>query len=189
VRFVRHHAKQFGVSPNRLGGVGGSSGAHLIGLVALLGAPGLHDGSDSVDRESASLQSVVLRAAPLDLSEMTGSGALGVVSFMERLPNRTPDDAKLYRAASPISHVSPSSPPVLLLHGDSDDTVPYQQSVLMEKALRAASVPVKLLRVRDGEHGPNFGTLDKPHSDFPQILDEMVMWMNAHLKPPTITGR
>ena len=40
----------------------------------------------------------------------------------------------MYSTASPITHVSKSSPPVLLMHGDSDDVVPYQQSVAMEAA-------------------------------------------------------
>ena len=83
MRFVRHHAKQYGIDPNRLGGVGGSSGAHLIGLVATLAARGITDDTDAVNREPATLQTVVLTAAPTDLRGMN-QGA--VVSFMERTP-------------------------------------------------------------------------------------------------------
>ena len=183
VRFVRHHAKRFGIDPSRLGGVGGSSGAHLIGLVAMLGASGVADDPDAVNREPATLQCVVLRAAPTDLRQMIGTSAIGtaaVVSFMERAA--TPDDEKVYRAASPITHVSRSSPPVLLLHGDSDGTVPYQQSVAMEAALRAVNVPVKLVRVPGGEHGSDFGTTGKPHPQLPEILGEMVSWLDRYLK-------
>lgn len=179
VRFVRHHAKQYGIDPARLGGVAGSSGAHLIGLVAMLAARGIADDSDAVNREPATLQTIVLRAAPTDLRGLN-QGA--VVSFMERTANRTPEDVKVYAAASPITHVSSSSPPVLLLHGDSDDTVPFQQSVAMEAALRTANVPVKLMRVAGGEHGPNFGTDGKPHPDLQKVFDETVAWLDAHLK-------
>jgi acetyl esterase/lipase len=179
VRFVRHHAQQFGIDPSRLGGVAGSSGAHLVGLVAMLGVSGLPEDSDPVNREPATLQTVVLRAAPTDLRQ-SDQGA--VVSFMERLPNRTPDDEKVYSAASPIVHVSSSSPPVLLLHGDSDDTVPYQQSVAMEAALRRVNVPVKLVRVAGGEHGPNFGTPGKPHPQLPEVFEETVAWLDRYLK-------
>ncbi len=179
VRFVRHHARQFGVDPTRLGGVGGSSGAHLIGLVAMLGSVGVADDPDPVNREPATLQTVVLRAAPTDL---LSRASLAVVSFMERLPDRTPEDEKVYKAASPIAHVSQSSPPVLLLHGDSDDIVPYQQSVAMEKALQGKNVAVKLVRVVGGEHGPNFGTAGKPHPQLPEIFGETVSWLDRHLK-------
>jgi acetyl esterase/lipase len=183
VRFVRHHGRQYGIDPSRLGGVGGSSGAHLIALVAMLGAPGVADDPDPVNREPATLQCVVLRAAPSDLRQMIGSSAIGtaaVVSFMERAP--TPDDEKLYRAASPIAHVSGSSPPALLLHGDADSTVPYQQSVAMEAALRGANVPVKLVRVPGGEHGADFGIAGKPHQQLPEILAEMVSWLDRYLR-------
>jgi acetyl esterase/lipase len=179
VRFVRHNAKQFGIDPNRVGAVGGSSGAHLIGLVAMLGSAGFSDDPDPVNREPATLQAIVLRAAPLDLRKMN-HGA--VVLFMERVANTTPDDEKLYSAASPITHVSSSSPPVLLLHGDSDDTVPFEQSVAMERALRGVNVPVKLVRVAGGEHGPNFGTAGKPHPELPKVLAETVAWLDGHLK-------
>jgi dipeptidyl aminopeptidase/acylaminoacyl peptidase len=71
---------------------------------------------------------------------------------------------------------------VLLLHGDSDDTVPYEQSVAMENALQAKSIPVKLVRVVGGEHGPNFGTGGKAHPQLPEILAETVSWLDGHLK-------
>jgi acetyl esterase/lipase len=178
VRFVRHHARQFGIDPNRLGGIGGSSGAHLIGLVAMLGAAGIADDTDPVNREPATLQTVVLRAAPTDLTKVS-AGA--VISFMDRL-NRSPDDEKLYRAASPLTHVSSTAPPVLLLHGDSDDTVPFDQSVAMEGALRRVNVPVTLVRVAGGEHGPDFGTPGKPHPELPAVFEQTVAWLDGHLK-------
>jgi acetyl esterase/lipase len=180
VRFVRHHARDYGIDPARLAGVGGSSGGHLIGLVAMLAAPGNPDDTDAVNQEAATLQTVVLRAAPTDLRTL-GAGA--VISFMERLPDGTPEDKRVYSAASPITRVSKSSPPVLLMHGDSDDVVSYQQSVAMEAALRAAGATVKLVTIRGGAHGPNFGLPNKPHAQLPAALKEMVSWLDAHLKP------
>ena len=185
VRFVRHQARQFGIDPSRLGALGGSSGAHLVGLVAMLAAPGIADDPDPVNRESAALQCIVLRAAPSDLTKMIGSSTIGtaaVVSFLGRLPTPSSDDQKVYRASSPLAHVSASSPPVLLLHGDADDTVPYQQSVGMEAALRAVNATVKLVRVPGGAHGSDFGTGGKPHPQFPEILKESVAWFDRHLR-------
>ncbi len=180
VRFVRHHASRFGVNPAKLGGVGGSSGGHLIGLVAMLAAPAVADDPDPVNGQPATLQCIVLRAAPGDLAAMTVSGGIGtaaVVSFLERAP--TPDDQKLYRSASPVTHVSRTSPPTLLLHGDADTTVPYKQSEAFESALAKAGVPVKLVRVTGGEHGATFGAND--HAQLPEVLREMVSWLDQHL--------
>jgi len=179
VRFVRHHAKDYGIDPARLGGIGGSSGGHLIGLVAMLAAPGNPDDADAVNHEPATLQTVVLRATPSDLRLLSRRE---VVSFMERLSDSTPDDKVVYSAASPITHVSKSSPPVLLMHGDSDDVVPYEQSVAMEAALKAAGATVKLVTIPGGEHGPNFGAPNKPHAQLPEAFKETVSWLDTHLK-------
>ena len=144
----------------------------------MLAAAGLQDDDDPINRQPATLQALVLRAAPTDLRNLS-IGAIAIL--MDRLPNGVAGDEKLYRTASPIVHVSGSSPPVLLLHGDSDDTVAFEQSVAMESALRRASVPVKLIRVKDGEHGPNFGTPQAPHPQLPQVLSEIVGWLDQHL--------
>lgn len=79
VRYIRHHAQTFGIDPNRIGGVGGSSGAHLIALVAMRGAPGSTDDPDPVNRQPATLQAVVLRAGPSDLLQIKAPLSLATV--------------------------------------------------------------------------------------------------------------
>jgi acetyl esterase/lipase len=204
IRYVRHHAMRFEIDGRRLGGVGGSSGAHLVGLAAMLAAPGLADDADPVNREPATLQAVVLRAAPLDLTQMReGSAHLPMAVFMNALPPgrpaaappppagaprspfevaNAPANLKAYIAASPLSHVAASSPPVLLLHGDADGAVPFQQSVAMEAALRAVNVPTKLVRLPGGDHGGSFQVKGKPHPGLSNAIDEMVGWLNQYLK-------
>jgi acetyl esterase/lipase len=187
IRFIRHNAKQFGIEPERLGGIGGSSGGHLVGLVAMLNAPGIADDPDPINRQPATLQCVVLRATPSDLAKMIGANGLAsaaVAAFVNRLPTPNADDQKAYRAASPITHVAATSPPVLLLHGDADDTVPYDQSVAMEAALRGVNVPVKLIRVAGGAHGSDFGMGGKPHPHLPDVLRDTVAWFNQYLRTP-----
>ncbi len=184
VRYLRHHAGRYGIDPGKLGGVAGSSGGHLLGLVAMLAAPGADGDPDPVNRESSALQCVVLRAAPTNLVKMIGGsvpGTAAVTAFTGRLPMPNPEDQEVYRRASPITHVSKAAPPVLLLHGDADDTVPYQQSVDMETALRGAEATVKLMRVAGGAHGPNFGTGGKAHAQFPEVLSQTVAWLGQHL--------
>jgi acetyl esterase/lipase len=53
----------------------------------------------------------------------------------------------------PVQQVTADYPPTLLLHGDEDTDVPYQQSVLMADALADARVPHRLLTIPAGEHG------------------------------------
>ena len=155
-----------------------------------------------MNREPATLQAVVLRAAPTDLTQMRGAGALMPMAvFMNAIPPRrelppgafpsagavvdAPANLKAYTAASPLAHVNASSPPVLLLHGDADTEVPFEQAVAMEAALRAVNVPTKLVRLSGGGHGAAFpidGTPNgKPHPALPNAL-EMVRWLNQYLK-------
>ena len=185
VRFVRNHAKEYGIDPSRIGGVGGSSGAHLVGLTAMIGAPGVSDDRDPVEREPATLQCLVLRAAPSDLRAMAGGdGVVLMALFMGIPPGNSPPVRKAYTEASPIAHVSRLAPPVLLIHGDADKTVPYAQSVAMEKALRAADVPVKLVTIPGGAHGADFGARKTPHPEWPDYTGEMIQWLDSHLKAP-----
>jgi acetyl esterase/lipase len=181
ISFVRFHARDYGVDPARLGGVGGSSGGHLIGLAAMLAAPGNAADADPVNRESAALRAVVLRAPITDLANIgTDDGMAFVVSFMELPPGDSPASTAVYAAASPVTHVNAKSPPVLLIHGDADKLVPFAQSTSLHKALESAGVPVRLVVVPGGEHGADFGAR-VPRADWPNYYGDMVEWLNRHL--------
>src|SRR5437867_2336022 len=73
VRFIRHNAARYGIDAARIGGSGGSSGAHLVSMLATMDGTGDPDDPDPINRESAKLQCVVARAAPIDLLRMTPS--------------------------------------------------------------------------------------------------------------------
>jgi acetyl esterase/lipase len=186
IRFVRANAKNYGIAPDKLGGVGGSSGGNLISLAAFRASAGNASDADPVNRESATLQAIVLRAAVTDLRAPTSAdNASFIVSYMETPPSAAPAVAALYAAASPVTQISANSPPTLLLHGDSDDLVPFEQSAAMEKGLRGAGVPVELISIPGGEHGADFGS-PKPRADWPDYYAATVAWLDRHLrgKPP-----
>ena len=183
VRFIRHNAATYKIDQARLGGLGGSSGAHLMTMMATLDGAGDPADRDPINRQSSKLQCVVARAAPLDLAKMTGSGGAPLVALF--VGAVTPDTAaptspelKIAAAASPITYVTRDDPPVLLIHGDADRIVPFQQSELMKDALEAAGVPVKLLRIPGGDHGPEFPGAKNP----PDYKAEMVKWFDTHLR-------
>src|SRR5262245_17621352 len=62
VRFIRHNAAKYGISPTRIGGSGGSSGGHLISMLGTMDGAGDPSDPDPVNRESAKLQCIVARA-------------------------------------------------------------------------------------------------------------------------------
>ena len=183
VRFIRHNAAKYGIDATRIGGSGGSSGAHLVSMLATMDGTGDPNDSDAVNRESAKLQCIVARAAPIDLTRMNpslGGGALAML-LGANVTESTPKGSAEYKAAwaaSPINYVSKDDPPTLLVHGDADQTVPFHQSEMMEAALRKVGVPVKLIRIEGGDHGPTFPGAKNP----PDYKAAMVNWFDEHLR-------
>lgn len=180
VRFIRKNAAQFGINPNKIGASGGSSGGHLVSMLGTLDGKGNPNDPDPVERESAKVQCVVARAAPTNFFTMSSAG----LAFLGMRPpagkaaevSQT-QEYRTYRDASPFFHITSDDPPFLLMHGDKDESVPFAQSVEMEKALKTAGVPVKFLRIEGAAHGPTFPGAINP----PDYIGEMIAWFNRHL--------
>ena len=64
-----------------------------------------------------------------------------------------PNAEEIARRVSPLTYVRSGLPPILSIHGDKDDVVPYSQSVRLHEALDKAKVPNQLLTIKDGGHG------------------------------------
>ena len=56
------------------------------------------------------------------------------------------------KSISPIYNVSPDDPPLLLIHGDADKTVPLQQSEILKAKYEEAGLVVKLIVQPGGGH-------------------------------------
>lgn len=193
VRFVRFHASEYGVTPDRIGAWGSSSGGHLVELLGAMDGKGEASDSDPVNRLDAKVQAVVALFAPSDLmllfSTMERPGALtSLMGFSYQDPATAfvparPDDFenRQYRDASPLTHVTSDDPPMLLMHGDADTIVPLRQSEIMESALKQAGVTVRLIRVPGGAHGPNF-RFAGGDPRLPDHIGEAVRWFDAHLR-------
>ena len=195
VRFIRHHAEGYGISAERIGGIGGSSGAHLVSMLGTLDGRGEPDDPDPVNRESAKLQAVVSFAGPSDLATLqSASGSPAVASFVGMRPPRqgrnntidtTSQEYRTYWEASPANHASRDDAPFLLIHGDADATVPFVQAGVMEQALTRAGVERRLVRVPDGPHGVvglmlRDGSLPTEAGRFE--VAEVVGWFDRHLR-------
>ena len=179
VRFIRFHADTFKINPDRIGAVGGSSGGHLVSLLGVLDSDGNPDDPDPVNRVSAKVQTVVARAAPVDLAlrieDADVALLIGAVSTTE---NRNSQESQLYWAASPINFVSSDDPPFLLLHGDKDNVVPFEQGELMRDALSDVGVKTHLFVIPGGGHGATFRGAQNP----PDYITAMINWFDHHLR-------
>jgi len=195
VRFIRFHAKDYNVDPQRIGIEGASSGGHMSLLHAMSAAEGDPRAADPVECVSSRVQAA---AVFFPLTDLLNYGAAGTVqggdlgplahhraSFdftqfdrkLRALVKVTDESARreLLRQASPIAHVSKDSPPTLLIHGDKDEVVPLQQSEALAAKLKAAGVTVKLVVHPGGGHPwPDFWRVDGP-----QLAD----WFDQTLQP------
>ncbi len=162
IRWIRTHASEHGLDPNRIAVWGSSAGGHLVSMLGVSGGVKELEGTIGPNLEQAStVQGVVDFFGPSDLltiehpeSENDQAEADSRVSLLLGAPvKEAPDKA---RSASPLHHVSAGAPPFLIVHGTGDPTVPYQQSVDFRQALADAKVPVSLLTVTDGGHGKGF---------------------------------
>lgn len=62
-------------------------------------------------------------------------------------------EPSFFQPYCPVRNVSSDYPPTLLLHGDKDTDVPYQQSVTMAEELTRVGVENRLITIADGPHG------------------------------------
>lgn len=137
IRWMRANAGRLGIDAEKIVIEGNSAGAHLVLMAAATpGRPEFEGegGNAGVDTDVAA---VIAFYPPTGLASgnwKTGTHPL----FGREVP------VGVSAAASPISYVSASHPPTLLIHGNSDTVVPAAESTDMYEALRAARVPVEL---------------------------------------------
>jgi acetyl esterase/lipase len=183
VRWLRANAATHRIDPDRIGAWGGSAGAHLV---ALLGTTTPKDGLEGPgdERQSSRVRCVAGWAGPYDLAGHAAllqalppaqAAAVGqlIVQFLGGTPDRK---GAVYRKASATTYASKDDPPMLLVHGDRDDVVPFQQTEAFEKSLKAAGVPVQVLRLPGAGHGPEGQNLA-------DALDATARFFETHLKP------
>jgi acetyl esterase/lipase len=161
VRFIRHHAREYGVTPQQLGVTGGSAGGHLSLMLATRSGPGRPDADDPVERESSAVQAVAIFFPVTDLlnlgksTENAGDGG-PPKSFVRAFGPQSTNLAVwkvIGRETSPIYFVSSNLPPVLIHHGDADTLTPLEQSEWFRNAAAKAGREVQIVVHSGGRHG------------------------------------
>ncbi len=179
VRFVRLNAKKYNVDPAHLGITSGSSGAHLSLMVALTGDDGKPDSKDPLERISSRLQAVVAWFPPTDLLNWGADNGYKLIEgirpgFFQQIFGKVTDLETQIKAISPIYHLTKDDPPLLLIHGDADKTVPVQQSKILKAKYDELGLPVELVIKEGGGHTYWPGILD----NYPAVWN----WFDKYLK-------
>ncbi len=169
VRFVRLHAGDFKVDPERLGVCGFSAGGHLSLLIGTASDNGDPNSKDEVLRVSDRIAAVVAYFPPTDLRKIV-TPKNPFTKFFPALgfdPNDVND-------MSPLLHASEDDPPALMLHGDKDFLVPLWQSERMCEALKEKGVDSELLVIKGAGHGFS-------GKDAERAKKAWVAWFEKHL--------
>lgn len=182
VRWVRHHAADYGIRPDRIGVSGASAGGHLSLTLGTQGRDGDPKAKDPVDRESSRVQAVACFFPPTDFANWSKPGdtqvGIGKVgrqfygafgSRSDVLETRIPYG----REISPIHHVTREMAPTLIVHGEADGLVPIYQAEIFQAKCAEVGAVFKLVRVPGKDHG--WAGMEK---DIAQFAD----WFDAHLR-------
>jgi acetyl esterase/lipase len=156
VRWLRAHAKDYHLDPDRIGAYGNSAGGHLAMLVGMVGKEAGLEGDGPYRNQSSLVQAVVSDSGPIDLIEQYKGGALRQVcnQFMGGPPEG--ERAPAYRRASPAGQISPKTPPLLLIYGVDDGQVPVETADRFALALgRAGLKDVTYMRLAHVDHCPH----------------------------------
>jgi acetyl esterase/lipase len=176
IRFLRAHAKQYNIDPNRIGVWGHSAGGHLVALLGTSGDAKDLEGKGGWQDESSRVQCVIDCFGPADFTilakdQNAPQGGMGS-PVAQLLGGPLAEKADLAAKASPITYVSKDDPPILIMHGDQDPTVPVNQSERFYEVLKKAGVDATLHVVKGAGHG--FGG--------PEIEAVTAAFFDKHLK-------
>jgi len=180
IRWLRVHAGEYHLDPERFAAWGSSAGGHLVALLGTTGDVKQFDVGQNLE-QSSRVQAVVDWFGPTDFTRMREFSLPD--SRIDHDAADSPEALLIGGAvqenkdkaaqANPITYVSRADPPFLIMHGNRDNLVPYQQSELLRDALQKAGVPVTLSIVEGAGHGLGG----------PEVMQEVEAFLDAQLKP------
>ncbi len=166
VRYVRAHAAELGIDPERVVTNGGSAGGHLAAATAMF--DDINDESDDL-KISAKPQAMILFYPVID----TGPKGYGNALIGED-----------WKKVSPVDRVVAKLPPTLLLHGDRDAVTPYAGAKLFHERMTAAGNECELIT---GKGGHGYFTYKQEPLDEAMAQDDK--WLRAHGYPVEPLGQ
>jgi acetyl esterase/lipase len=153
LRWVYRHAKEYGFDTSKLVVAGESAGGHLSLMTGMLDPAAGFDNECPPDRaagDAVKVEAIIDYCGITDVADLLEGPHVQSFALMwfASMPNRT----ELARRVSPLTYVRQGLPPVIIIHGDQDTTVPYQHGVRLHEALDRAGVPNQFITIPGGKH-------------------------------------
>jgi acetyl esterase/lipase len=188
VRWVRANAKEYGLDPDNIGVMGRSAGGHLVAFLGTTGDTTQYD-TESNQGYSSRVQAVVDCWGVTDLLQMDAQALPGgkfLHDSAESPEGRLvggPIQEEPYRSlavkVNPIGYIKRGNklPPFLMVHGDSDTSVPVGQSMILHKALQKVGADTTLHIEKGAGHGLKGGEMD-----YDELREMAARFFDKHLK-------
>lgn len=165
VRWLRAHAQEYDLDPNKFSAWGDSAGANLVSVLGTsCGAADLEGAELGNADQSSCVQAVVDFYGPTDLLQMDQefSGTSCAANHNQANSGESQyiggpiqQNKTAAEKANPITYITADDPPFFIEHGTADCTVPPQQSQLLHDALKPVigADKVTLTYLQGAEHG------------------------------------
>lgn len=191
VRWMRGHAEELQVDPDRIVAFGASAGGHIAGMLAATRPEDGFEGTENAGPSSAVQAAVILYGAVDLTAYRDGAGGGGGSKFVAAFTGKNfPEELGKARGmdsfewASPLSYVHAGMPPVHLTHGTHDALVPHVQSVRFHERLQATGVSSELKLWERRNHGFDYMFPEERRA----LFGDMLAWLAQVLPQPAPGG-
>ncbi len=193
VRFLRAHAAEYGIDPDRIAVGGGSAGGHLALMVGFTLGQSELEPTAPYSNVSSEVRAVLDLYGPANLVLPPAADGKDSVPGMRKVMadargvfGAEPPLEAVLRAASPTHMATKGAPPVLIFHGKDDPIVEHTQSVELDKVLTERGVEHVLTLVEGAQHSFDF-EISNPSAGTPKLprdlRPEALAFLAQHLAP------
>ena len=149
--YLIKNAAALNIDVNRIVIMGGSAGGHLALMGGLLGNDHRFDGN-CPGAQDIKVAAIIDKYGITDVWDW-GYGKILTSKSATRWLGDKANDKEFAMSVSPVNYVTKNSPPIFIVHGNADPTVPYQQSAELYKKLQELGVQSEFITVEGGLHG------------------------------------
>lgn len=149
--YLIKNAKALNIDVNKIVIMGGSAGGHLALLGGLLVNNPIFD-NNCAGEKNIKVAAIIDKYGITDVSDWAYGKDIKSKSAVNWLGKNAKDEA-FAKSVSPIYQIKKNSPPIFIVHGDADPTVPYQQSVNLKNKLDEIGLKNEFMTVSGGLHG------------------------------------
>ena len=161
VRYVKAHAAELKIAPDKIVLLGRSAGAHLALIAAYSAADARLPATCGDAAEDETVRAVVAFYAPTDLlwdydhpaNQFVIDGPQTLADFLGGSPYESEAMRERYETASPSAQINANTPPTLLIHGGKDQLVLKENLDILAAKLEEANVPHETLILPYAQHG------------------------------------